>query len=98
MKKYPDRAYRRCLTPQGRLLWPIIHFLERSHFVPDRLLFEHLADVTDWPRLETELEAFTREDAMLGNALRRVLCIRISIREVKLLGEMLAAEPGTPAL
>ncbi len=90
--KYADRAYRKCLTPHGRLLWPIIHLLERQYFVPDRLLFEHLADVTDWPRFDTELEAFTREDAMLGNVLRRVLGIRVSVKRVKLLGEWLAEE------
>jgi hypothetical protein len=71
--------------------------LERQYFVPDRLLFEHLADVADWPRFETELEAFTREDAMLGNVLRRVLGIRVSVKKVKQLGQSLEADALVPS-
>jgi hypothetical protein len=95
-EQYADRAYRECLTPHGRLLWRIIHLLEREYFVPDRLLFEHLADATDWARFETELDSFIREDAMLGNALRRVLGIRVSVKRARLLGAMLAEEGADP--
>lgn len=95
--KYADRAFRKCLTPHARVIGPVFYFLERGYFVPDRLLFEHLADVDDWPRFEAELEAFKREDAMRGNVLRRVLGIRVSVRKLKQLGEMLSAEQSGPA-
>jgi hypothetical protein len=95
--KYADRAFRKCLTPHAWVLGPVFYFLERGYFVPDRQLFEHLADVDDWPRFEAEIEAFKREDAMGGNVLRRLLGIRVSVRKVKQLAEMLSAEKAGAA-